>query len=201
MNFSGIEGIHFQPWIGKEYYVGRKLLLLGESHYLDEEPDEDDDFSKGYDDLTIKVVRDKFLSGKINMPFFKNIGLLFYPDDCFKIWDEIAFANAIQIALPHAKSQPEDREIRTIVPAFKLLLDNLKPEKVIVFSKRMWNRWIPEDNANFISHIKENGKKSTVWKYNYSGGKCLATGVCHPSRMFGNSHSLWKPIIDKFISM
>jgi len=203
MSISNISGLHFQPWVGKEYDTKGRLLLLGESHYLDDEPNEEDDFSIGYGDMTIEVIRDGHLAGKdMRTPFFRNIGFLFYPDDCFKIWNEVAFANAIQIGLPKAKSQPGTREIETIAPAFQLLLDGLKPEKVMVLSKRMWfQNWIPEDRGQFVSHIVENGKRSTVWQYEYVGGRCLAVAIAHPSRMRGNSYNKWKPLVDNFLSM
>ncbi len=193
-----IDGLHFQPWIGEEYYKGRKLLLLGESHYLDAEPDEED-FSAGYGDITTDAIRNFLTINDMPTPFFRNTGLIFYPDDCFKIWNEVSFANLIQIALPRAKSQPGPKEIGTIAPAFKLLLDNLKPERVLVLSKRLLI-WIPKDNGSFVSEIEEEGKKSTVWKFDYLGGNCLAMGINHPSRMFGNDCYLWKPIVDKFLS-
>jgi hypothetical protein len=171
------------------------------SHYIDEEPDEDDDFSAGYEDMTVDVVRKHLAEEYMKTPFFKNTGLLFYPEDCYKIWKEVSFANVIQIGLSNAKSQPGDKEINTIAPAFNLLLNGLKPEKVIILSKRMWNRWIPGDNGQFVSHIVENGKRSTIWQYDYAGGKCLAVGIAHPSWMFGESCYKWKPLVDKFLSM
>jgi len=196
-----IDGLHFQPWIGSNYRIGSGTLALGESHYLDEEPTEEDDFSAGYGDLTIQVVRDGFLARASNFrtPFFKNTGLLFDPNDSYKIWSELAFANLIQIGLAHAKSQPTEREKQTIGPAFRLLLDHLQPTRVIVLSKRMWNHWIPETTGRFVSHISVNGKYSTIWEYPRSGGKCLAMGVAHPSMMLGKSRTAWKSLIDEFL--
>jgi len=189
-----IDGLRFQPWIGANYFTGGRLLLIGESHYLD-----DEDYSE---DFTTVVIRDVFLTRKeMGTLFFKNTGSLFYSDDYYKIWDEISFANAIQIGFPDAKSQPGVQEIKTIAPAFKLLLNDLKPTKVMVLSKRMWNHWVPEDNGKFVCHISENGKKSTIWEYYYDGGKCLAMGIKHPSWMFGNSHVSWKPMVDQFLAM
>jgi hypothetical protein len=197
-----IEGLHFQPWIGKEYELKGKLLLLGESHYMDEEPNEEDDFSKGYDNFTTEVIGENYLAGKeMRTPFFRKIGLMFNPSDEYKIWNEISFANAIQVGLWKAKSQPSPKDIATITPAFNLLLNHLRPKKVLVLSRRMWNYWIPEDNGTQVSRIEENGKWSTVWNFNYNGGSCLGMGTIHPSRMLGNSCHKWKPLIDKFLSM
>lgn len=197
-----INGLHFQPWVGKEYDSKEKILLLGESHYMDEEPDEDDDFSRGYEEFTRQVIGENYLAGKeMRTPFFRKIGLMFNHDNEFKIWNEVAFSNLIQIGLWKAKSQPSPKELATIAPAFNLLLDHLKPNKVIVLSRRMWNYWIPEDNGQNITKIEENGKWSTIWKFNYQGGSCLAMSTIHPSRMLGNTCHSWKPLIDRFLSI
>jgi hypothetical protein len=197
-----IDGLHFQPWVGSRYYDNGNLFLFGESHYLDDVPNEEDDFSAGYDNMTIETIRDNHLAEKdMRTPYFRNIGRLFYPNDYYTIWNEISFANAIQIGMPNAKSQPGSREIATIAPAFKLYLDVLKPSKVLVLSKRLWNYWLPEDNGQYVRQISANGKYSTVWEYQYEGGRCLAMGIKHPSWMFGYSCHDWRPLVDKFLSL
>jgi len=138
---------------------------------------------------------------KIKSPFYKNTGLLFYPHDCIKVWKEVAFANAMQIGLPYASSQPHKDAIETIAPAFTLLLDHLKPRKVIVLSKRMFYKWIPENNGEHITPLQENGKKTNVWKYTYKGGACLAMGIAHPSRLRSSSLAAWNAVIKAFLSM
>ncbi|HWB95002.1 MAG TPA: hypothetical protein VG605_24270 [Puia sp.] len=76
-----IDGIHFQPWVGARYYDKRNLFLFGESHYLDDVPNEEDDFSAGYDNMTIETIRDNHLAEKdMRTPYFRNIGRLFYPN-------------------------------------------------------------------------------------------------------------------------
>ena len=198
-----IPGLHFQPNVGPNYQVGSGLAAFAESHYFDDWPTEEDDFSAGYDDFTIKTVRDGFLARAegFTTPFFRNAGLLFCPQDCYKIWHNIAFANLIQIGLPTAKSQPDAREIQTIGPAFQLLLDSLQPAKLLVLSRRLYEYWIPETNGKAVCPISANGKHSTVWQYRHAGGSCLTMGVIHPSRMYGKATAAWKPLVDAFLAM
>ncbi|WP_126970611.1 hypothetical protein [Gynurincola endophyticus] len=198
---SNITGLHFQPYVGKEYEISGKILLIGESHYLDEDLDDNDDCSSGYDNFTRTTIGD-FMEGTLpqKIKFFRNIGLLFGENEK-DIWPKIAFANAMQIGLSKAKSQPQRRHIESIPSAYQLLLNNLKPNKVIVLSKRMWNNWIPEENGYYLSNNKVEGKVSTTWKYKYEGGECIATGIAHPSWMFGDTYRNWRPFVKSFLEM
>lgn len=197
-----ISGLHFQPWVGKGYAVGKGILLLGESHYIDRSCD-DDDLSVGYDLWTRVVVGDEYLAGKIQeTKFFDRIGRLFNPDDQYQIWQQIAFANLIQIGFPEKRCQPGPREIATIDPAFRLLLNGLKPGKVIVLSKRMWTYWI--NRGEFVSPFSESGKNTQLRKYYFDdqGRSCLAIGIAHPSWMWGRTaHANWRSVVQKFLSI
>jgi hypothetical protein len=192
IKYIKMEKLTFGPWIGSNYQTSPhgRLLLIGESHYLDNE--------NVTDTLTSEVIQ-KFVNGDYSINFYKNMGLLFNPQNPKELWQNVAFANAIQNGLPDSTSQPEKEDIATVVPAFWILLDLLKPEKVLVCSKRMWNYWLPDKDprGSFIDHISENGKNSTVWKYNYTSGHCFAMGINHPSSYF--SYADWNPLVMKFM--
>lgn len=208
-----IKGINFQPWISKNYETEtskyNRLLILGESHYIEEDDCEeqkdnevDDNNSQvgvTHNNFTSAVVQD-FLDDKHNIAFFRNLGWLFNPNDKKEIWKEIAFANAIQISLCGSTVQPSQNEIETVKNAFWLLLDNLEPDKILVCSKRMWNYWVPEDPAKceFVRHINNNNKSSTIWKYKTQSKECLVMGINHPSKYF--SYNNWRPIVMEFLN-
>lgn len=193
--------MNFQPWIGSKYEI-TGLSLFGESHYVGP------NFrcGKGSDsdsqNFTRDIVGQDYLDdNSLKSPFYRNIGYLFNEKDPYQIWHSVAFANLIQHGLLNATSQPRPEDIATVAPAFKSLLDGLKPKKVIVFSMRMWYKWIPEDNARHVHPLERNGKKANVWQYEYSGGNCLAIGVRHPSRMYGYSSPQWWPLVETFLSL
>jgi hypothetical protein len=186
----------FEPWFGKNYGASSygRLLIIGESHYTgDEEYTESTDF-------TSKVV-DDYLNKKNDIRFFRNLGLLFNEQDRYEIWGKVSFANAIQNGLSDAKSQPQTKDIDTIIPAFWHLLEKTTPERVIICSNRMWTRWMPNSDKRSSpnGHLDENGKHSTTWNYNYSCGNCSAIGINHPSSI-GFSYSSWRPLVFKFLN-
>jgi hypothetical protein len=198
-----IEGLNFQPWISEKFKKGEgkygRLLILGESHYIWEDGNkENKDLDQG-NHFTSDVVQD-FLDGNYDLPFFRNLGLLFKPSDKFELWKEVAFANAIQRGLSGPDDQPTQEDIRTVKRAFWLLVENLEPDKILVCSKRMWNNWVPEDpnRSRFVKHIQANGKHSTIWQYQIPNKNCLAMGIKHPSKYF--SPNGWRPIVMDFLS-
>lgn len=188
------EAIRFYPWVGKNYdkKQSSKLLLIGESHYEKKKND-----SKN---LTKEVVKNFLKEKDMRTPFFKNVGFILNPKNVYTPWNNIAFANAIQICLSDAKSQPTDEEIATILPAFNEYLNLLKPSKVLILSRRLWEHWLWKCNwgSKASKHLKANGKQSQVWEYKYNGGNCLCMGIYHPSSI-GFSPKSWKPLVDKFL--
>lgn len=210
---ESIQGINYQPWVSDAYKTGNgkfgKLLIIGESHYLDEE-DNSNEFIEGDNSIQYpsnnhftSAVVEKFISGEINKNFFQNLGLLFNEGNPHEVWENVAFANAIQVGLPISNSQPNQEAIDTVKSAFMILIENLQPEKVIVCSKRMWEeKWLPEDSGEIIGSIKEAGKYSNIWRFDHLNGSCKAIGICHPSRMYGRNGNPeeWAPLVKKFLS-
>ena len=189
-----IKGLHFQPWVGENYGKCQygKILLLGESHYLNEDED-----SVNLTKMVVKNAIDEH--DGMNTSFFRTTELIFNRKDYQTFWNDVAYANLIQKAMEKTKSQPEPDDIATISPSFKLLLDNLKPEKVLILSKRMWEYWLTSDNSYKVKDIKRNGKNIEIWKYSYEGGNCLATGIWHPSRIWGNAYKDWASLVNTFL--
>jgi len=188
-----IKGIHFQPWIGKNYEksIYGKLLLLGESHYFEMKNQDRQDAT------SISV--GKHLSGEWKSPFFRKPGKAIDPQDWKNVWHNVAYANLIQEGMQGSKGQPTTVQIATANTAFDLLLKNLKPKKVIVLSKRMWEKWLTGGNCTHVDDLNENGLRSEVWEYKYLYGKCLGIGTCHPSaRIFSSDQ--YVPLINKFLS-
>jgi len=193
-----IGGLKFQPWIPESYYDSNnpygKLLILGESHYIN-----DFDEKVDYSQFTTEKIEDVISSnGCETINYYRNFGKVFY-DDPKDIWIKVAFANLIQVGLVGTKSQPTNDDFKTISPALWLLIENLKPQKMIVTSSRMWNRWFPDKDprCNKVTLIEAEGKKSEIWRYENEDGYSYAMYVRHPSRGFSpNAH---RPLIKKFL--
>ncbi len=206
--------VNFQPWISEAFKINSgkygKLLIIGESHYMDdeEENEQKDDIEISdpietelpENQLTSVIVKG-FINGDWKINFFRNLGLAFNQEDSKEVWKNVAFANGIQVSLNSSSSQPTEEEIKTFIPAFWSILEIVQPTKVLICSQRMWKHWMPDNDerSSLVSRLDANGKHSNIWKYNYTGGECIAMGINHPSRFF--SHSNWAPLIKEFIAM
>lgn len=203
-----INDLNFSPWIPSNYGTGmyERLLIIGESHYIQDERQEDDIIEEARKLLQHQPVSsftsgiiESYIDGIVDINFYRNLGLAFNPNDRFEVCNKAAFANAIQIPSVEASDQPEVKHIETFIPGFWAILKEVRPDKVIICSKRMWNYSPPDydERGKYVESIEEGSCKSTIWKYNYEEGECFATGINHPSSFF--SHSSWHPFIQKFL--
>lgn len=214
-----IKALKFEPWVSDAYQQNEgkygRLLILGESHYTSDKPTYDEaqkDFNcddvnninllklnSDFGKFTKEIVTE-FINEESNINFFRNLGLLFNPRDRIEIWKNVAFANGIQSLLLESNGQPNKNEIATVKEAFWSLLNDLKPDRVLVCSQRMWNYWLPDNDerGHLLTHHYANGKHSTIWKYNREGGHTYAMAINHPSKFF--SYSNWEPLVKSFIS-
>lgn len=216
---SNLNALNFSPWVSEAYNknsgIYGKILIIGESHYFDDE-EEDENLNVQNDEEQLQVLelkipktRDEstitmiegYINRKWDINFYRNLGLAFNNKNRFEVWGNVAFANGIQKGLKSSICQPSKDEIATFIPAFWALLESLKPDKVLICSQRMWQKWMPDNDkrSSNVSSINKNGKHSTIWKYNYSGGNCIAMGINHPSKYF--SYDKWAPIISEFINL
>ncbi len=186
----------FTPYQGNNYKKSQdnRLCIIGESHYTE------DAIYTEPTDFTSKVVAD-FVKGKDQIAFFRNIGLLFNEQNRNEIWPNIAFANAIQRGMTDAKSQPTEEDIATVIPAFWLILQEVRPTKIIICSNRMWTNWLPDydPRSTRLHRLEAENRSSNIWKYDYGTGQCLAIGVNHPSKYF--SRDQWRPLVMKFLNL
>lgn len=201
----------FKPWISASYKnktgIHGQLLILGESHYIEEDQKKDlkdydvvndnEDEIESLSNFTHSAV-EGYLLRKYDINFFRNLGLLFNSENRYELWQNIAFANGIQYLLSGSNTQPTKEEISTVKDAFWSLLEELNPSKILVCSQRMWQNWLPDDDprGEKISELKENNKYSTIWRYKINGHVCHAMGINHPSKYF--SYDNWSPLIVKF---
>ncbi len=190
-----MKNIIFKPWKGKNYgqtELGR-LLIIGDSHYF-----LNDESASDFPEFTNDIIGDL---ENLNFKIYINIGKIFNADDELEIWDKVAFANAIQVPFRDPYQKPTQEDFDTVEPAIQEYLNILKPDKMIVFSKRVWNDGLKSDInwGEHVGDIEENNKKSTVWKFNYENGFCHGIGINHASSR-GFSPQNWKPLIDKFLN-
>lgn len=136
----------FKPWIGSKYLenqFGVRILILGESHY----GDNDDK----YDEYTIDVI--KLWGKERRLAFFSKItkSVLNYDSSDYlsdaersEFWEHVAFYNYVQaIVGAGARIRPTDEMWKKSESALYDVIKQLKPQLVIVLGIELQNNLPP----------------------------------------------------------
>lgn len=182
----------YKPWKGDAYRSSSpQLLILGESHY-----------GAGAEDgnATIQLT-ERYVRGDMNHAFWTNTmnavqGKSASIEQRKTFWQSVAFYNFVQeTAGASAGIAPTKPMFDASVESFFSVLDDLKPQAILVLSTRLWN------NLPGTGHRSKQGpplerrnESRKTWIYSHAGGQALATWVPHPSRYF--SWQRWHPWID-----
>ncbi|MBR4350066.1 MAG: hypothetical protein IKP99_05000 [Bacteroidales bacterium] len=174
-----LSSVRFLPWVGKNYKNGgvfnKRILVVGESHYCgqcDRKECEEHFYHCGrnYTEYTIlKHLNDTLEKGGKTYTTFERALVGGAPDEEIKraIWNSIAFYNYLQYALEKPRMKGEDSAYDAAEKPFFQVLDELKPELIIVWSaggrdslyeKMPQERWIHCDNKIIDDRQIPNGK-------------------------------------------
>jgi hypothetical protein len=181
-----MKNVKFKPWIGSRYQeapLGRKVLVLGESHYDwdSDEPINDDS------DVTNKVIQEQLVGG-YTKAFWTHIVKTFLNhkpslDEKRAFWHSVAFYNYIQSSAGFGpRVPPSSEQFVKSEPAFFEVLQSLQPRLMVVLGYRLWGR-LPTTNFEEAPEIPEADHVGTG-RYHYLGGSCLAICLKHPSSGF-----------------
>jgi hypothetical protein len=186
----------FAPWVGEKYlsdgYLGKKILVLGESHYGKEDEESDSTITRrvvegfkaykggaNYDNSMNSLNR--FTNIFMGQPADKETALGF--------WDSILFYNYIQKLMkgPRGGTRPTAEDWGNSRQAFVELLNEYKPDVIIVWGKRLWN------NITAIGRPGEeflDGKCGKIYYYQTADKEIPALRLDHPSSpAFGYKYS------------
>ncbi|BBQ90346.1 hypothetical protein [Raoultella ornithinolytica] len=131
----------FKPFIGENYYksaYGVRVLILGESHYGDQE-DEAEDFTQ-------MVVKDNAYTP--GSPFFSRVTKLLmlseeYPTDTerYEAWQQVSFYNFVQEFVGRqGRIRPTPQMWKDAMPMFIEVARGLKPDVIVVLGYDLWNK-------------------------------------------------------------
>lgn len=180
---------YFMPWRGQCYEEGfrngKRLLILGESHYIKNPVDDMPTFTQ-------QVVEEYLDSEGHAYPrdvFGRLHRMLTGVEDPAEVtvrqaWSRVAYANYIPVSV--GASPDAHKTVKHWMLAaefFPMLIDELQPDRLLVFGKSTWNhinhgKWVdPTWTAG--------GKVRGLWRIDTKSRSALATWIGHPSR-FGN---------------
>lgn len=191
----------FRPWkpSGDPRFNGLRLLIVGESHYDEDEPPPVEEWAA----FTTQIVAQYGLNAQKYQRFFGNIYTTFNDDgahwssDKFKqFWNSVYFYNYVQSFVPgQSRVRPTARQFSESAAAFLAVLDDLKPDAIVVVGQTTWD--LMSDRGAKLVEQDEDGLGS-IYRYEYNGGSCLAGHTHHPSSI-GYSADYWRPRVARFL--
>ncbi|MBN2941637.1 MAG: hypothetical protein JTJ18_06300 [Streptococcus sp.] len=183
--------VNAYPFVGKDYEKGflnsgKKVLILGHSHY-----DADSAGCPCHHSFTIEMM-DGFLSGE-DGAYYKGFtsqtkALLnreISVDDRGYVWNQVAFYNFIQFNLEAPGVKETDEQFNDSIPAFKEVLEELKPDVIIVWGYGLFDRLYGLGETDGEEMSLTNGDKVyTRWFSTGGEDKALMIRQHHPSRSY-----------------
>lgn len=182
----------FIPWVGARYLEQEKrLLILGESHYSEDELDRHAtiDFTQHY----IDGWRHRFWT--ILMQIVR--GQPHWEIDSGDFWADFAFYNYVQEVVGDSPGiAPTEAMFAAAKEPFQTVLERLQPHRILVLSARLWDRLAPEGEAG--PALAFGGQVRDTLVYRHAGGTALASWIPHPSRIGWNT---WHPLVPALLGM
>lgn len=191
-----------KPWEGRQFKKDRNLLIVGESFYgFQEDPNDPD--------IGISVVKD-VINGK-RLPFFTKIESAIRGCDALQtnpadFWRTVAFVNFYQGAFPSAgnKDPATTREMLVRgIEVFPQILSQLKPKRMLVFSKHVWDNFDKFESLNWRSEagIEREGKSIDNGYLTARDKSChvYCTWLPHPASRNWGAPTRWTPFIKEFM--
>lgn len=216
-HFCVANKINFYPWIGKDYFKSKtKILLLGESYYLDDWNPEgrlDWDMTKDASPLAIrkylgeepnyKVVTKEFIThDKATRVLLGITGRRVSIAERRALWHSVAYTVFIQNSFRKKVADStsfDPTEIKKDTIILDSLLQELKPDLVISYSNSIQKQIAA--NPQIIKITRNNqGKTLTCYIWERNGIQFI--GIPHPSILRSNVaindlHSLYQNLLEK----
>ena len=185
--------------LGTEENPGKKVLVLGESHYCDEGCCDCGNFRLHEEcaEFTRNVINEYLDESKERQnwmrTFLKFERALSNVDtniDSKSIWSHLMFYNYLQCAL-HGSRMAGEKYYEEAKEPFFAILEKYKPDYIIVWGRRLFVK-LPNEKGEYMSCNDMN-----LWSYNIEGKMIKALPIYHPS--VGFSWDYWHKVIVVFI--
>jgi hypothetical protein len=179
--------------------LGKRLLILGESHYQWDESIPIDDRPR----LTIECIEEQ-ISGAGTLAFWTHVAVTFLNrrptlEEKRIFWDSVAFYNYVQFGVGFgSRIRPTNQMWSESEPAFAEVLELHQPDVIIVLGYTLWKN-LPELNG-FAGPVISGADQPDTWRYPHPRGNALAYAILHPSSG-GFSGYHWYPHVQRAIEL
>ena len=193
--------VKFIPWVGSQYaegIKGKRVMVLGESHYCAHESD-------AVPQLTINIIH-HILNPDSEHEGFMNTYTKFgralagkglYDKDRAEVWNSVLFYNYVQVPISEARKAPEKQDFVDAESPFFTVMEQYRPDCVIVWGKRLYNN-LPRKGYQTENLKLSDGKTIETWAYELdSGHKVHLLPITHPSAAFTPDY--WHEAIMRFV--
>jgi hypothetical protein len=189
----------FMPWKGKYWglpdnaLAGRKVLLLGESHYAAE----GDGALVGKTDAggTLKTFEEYVLGSKTIAFFTKLLQTVagrkkweMTAEEIRAVWDSVVFYNYVPVyAAPGPRASPTNEMFEMGAAPFETVVERYRPEVIVVCGDRLW--WWLLKGRKF--------EKDPYSLGTFQIGGALAMRMKHPSTAFSSER--WHAVLQNHL--
>lgn len=204
--------VFFQPFVGANYanggIFGKRIMVLGESHYCDEGCADCGDCQLhrdciGFTQNVIRNYLDEACERENWMRTFLKferslVGMETDWDMKRKIWDSVLFFNYLQVAMGGPREAGTSGEYSEASGALFDMMDKYQPEYLIAWGNRLWNK-LPGDRWEDGEDIVVDGYHVATGSYVLGNGKRVRVmAVNHPSVDY--SWDYWHRVIQIFLA-
>lgn len=193
-------GVKFLPFVGDQYSYGisfndngelvlgtkenpgKKVLVLGESHYCDEDLSDEELSSFTRDVLKCYLSsEERYGWMRTFVKFERALSNADTNIDSKSIWNHLMFYNYLQCPLRGLRMAGDSRRYEDATPPFFAILKKYKPDYIIVWGRRLFVN-LPSENVQegeYMPSIEIN-----IWSYQIDGHTIMVLPVVHPSGGF-----------------
>lgn len=187
--------VFFKPWIGENYknnkYFKKTIMVLGESHYCDQKCDNCGDLLANPDCRNfITNIMNRFIDYKKGtqtherwMNTYTRFSNIYFGDEVdnnttIDFWNSLIFYNYIQKALEDSRISPTEEDFKNSEIAFFEVLRKYKPDLIIVWGERLWDK-LPANGQ--WGDVLLDGKNGKFYNYEIDSKIIPAFSIYHPS--------------------
>lgn len=193
--------VKLHPWVGSAYaqgIEGKKMLVLGESHYCADPADATPEITN----RIIKLLFDPNAEHEAFMNTYTKFEralagkpLSFAEKELW--WNKIIFYNYVQTPISEARKAPTSNEFADSEVPFFEVLEMYRPDCVVVWGERLYNN-LPKRGRQLDDLTFPGGKDIETWAYDLPDGHTVELlPITHPSAAFVPEY--WHKAISAFI--